>query len=169
MSSGGRIVCARCGSNNFDTVTACWKCGAPISAGSQPTAGYGQQNPGGYVPTPNPPPSFVDGMTSRAVGVGMAVGDAAKSNRAAFWLGMLFPYLGLPIGLAFMMCDDRRRQEVGRLCIMWSILSGVVHCLLMFVSLLGIRPYISALTGALKSGGLGKSLGGGGDTGLGGN
>ena len=30
------------------------------------------------------------------------------------------------IGLAFMMCDDRRRQEVGRICVIWSLISGVI-------------------------------------------
>ncbi|MEP6755546.1 MAG: hypothetical protein ABJA67_08605 [Chthonomonadales bacterium] len=163
MSSGGRIVCARCGANNFDTVTVCWKCGAQVGSGPAQAGSAPQQ--GAYVPSPGPQASFSEAVVHRATGIGIAAGDAARANRAAFWLGMMFPYFGLPIGLAFMMCDDKRRQEVGKLCIMWSILSGVVHTLLMFVSILGMRPYLQALTGALQSGGLGKSLGGGGGAG----
>lgn len=93
-------------------------------------------------------------------------GDPAAANRAAMWLGLLFPYFGLPIGLAFIMCDDRRRQEVGRLCIVWSLLSGAIHLLLLFVVILGMRAWLEALLPALRgqlgrSGGLGGGLGGG--------
>jgi len=94
------------------------------------------------------------------------VGSPATANRAAMWLGLLFPYFGLPIGLAFMMCDDRRRQEVGRLCVLWSLLSGAIHLLLLFVIILGMRAWLEALLPALRSqlgrpGGLGGGLGGG--------
>ena len=164
MASSGRVVCARCGSNNFDTVTACWKCGSPLG-GAAPSAPQTYSNPVAY-PSDQQRGSFVDGMTSRAVGFGIVAGDAARANRAAFWLGMLFPYFGFPIGLAFMMCDDKRRQEVGRLCILWSILSGVVHLLFTVVSIIGMRPYFNAVLGAVKSGGLGKGLGGGGGAGM---
>jgi len=164
----GRVVCARCGANNFDTVSACWKCSSPLSAA--PVQGYSSAP----IVTPNPPPYNpsqatygTEQLAYRAATVAHQVGDIAKSNRAAFWLGISMPYFGFPIGLAFMMCDDPRRQEVGRLCILWSLLSGVVHCLLMFVSLLGMREWVMTLAGvALKGassrgGGLGGGLGGG--------
>jgi hypothetical protein len=92
-----------------------------------------------------------------------SLGNAAASNRAAFWLGMLFPYFGLPIGLAFIMCDDRRRQEVGRLCVMWSLLSTVLHLLVLFITALGMREMLGALLGGVRSGinrGGGGGLGG---------
>jgi hypothetical protein len=110
-------------------------------------------------------PSYSDRALSTVSAAATSLGNTAASNRAAFWLGMLFPYFGLPIGLAFMMCDDRRRQEVGRLCILWSILSSVLHLLVGFVSLLGMRQYLAAFFGAAMTGmqrGAGGGLGGGG-------
>ena len=89
-----------------------------------------------------------------------ASGSSATANRAAIWLGLLFPYFGLPIGLAFMMCDDRRRQEVGRACVIWSLLSGVLHLILFFITIVGMREYISAVfntarAAAERAGGMG--------------
>jgi hypothetical protein len=173
-TSAGRVVCPRCGANNFDTVSACWKCSAPLS--SAPPAPHT-----GYTPSPiaNPisvqtPPSFggpqpppaAEAFAYRAAAAVQQAGDTARANRAAFWLGITMPYFGFPIGLAFMMCDDRRRQEVGRLCIIWSLVSGVFHLLLMFVSLLGMREWMMMFLGAAKTGlnsrggGLGGGLGG---------
>ena len=167
---GGRIVCPRCGSNNFDTVTACWKCSAPLAGGVAAQ---------GYTPSPMSAAPAAAGVTAAGRAEGLVygaataahqMGDSARANRAAFWLGMLFPYFGFPIGLAFMMCDDRRRQEVGRICILWSTLSGAIHLLLMFVSLLGLRELLVSVLGIAKSGamrgmpsggGLGGGLGGG--------
>jgi hypothetical protein len=168
MGQGGRITCPRCGSNNFDTVTACWKCSNPLSAASSVAAAPApaRQAVPAYAPSavsaasPVVQPTFTDRAVSTVAAIPQTLGNAAAANRAAFWLGMLFPYFGLPIGLAFIMCDDRRRQEVGRLCVMWSLLSGVIHFLFMIVSLLGMRQYIAAALGAVQSG-AGK-LGGGG-------
>ena len=163
--SGGRITCPRCGSNNFDTVTACWKCGTPLGgAAPAPTA---------YPPAAASPahsPSAVDRFagfpaTAAATVAGAAI-NPGTANRAAIWLGLLFPYFGIPIGLAFMMCDDRRRQEVGRACILWSLLSCVFHFFLMILSLIGMREYFAMALNTLKSqagraGGLGGIEGGG--------
>lgn len=112
-------------------------------------------------------PNYTERATASVVQTVSTLGNMAASNRAAFWLGMLMPYFGLPIGLAFIMCDDRRRQEVGRLCVLWSLLSSVIHLLLMIVSLLGMRQFLAAFMGsamnAAKSGGggMGGGLGGG--------
>ena len=78
------------------------------------------------------------------------------------WLGLLFPYFGLPIGLAFMMCDDRRRQEVGRACVLWSLLSGVIHLLLLFVTIVGMREYFTAAFNAARAAAERAGGGGGG-------
>jgi hypothetical protein len=87
------------------------------------------------------------------------LGNSGAANRAAIWLGLLLPYFGLPIGLAFMMCDDRRRQEVGRICILWSLVSLAAHLVIGFVSLLGLREYVimavNAARGASRPGGAG--------------
>jgi hypothetical protein len=107
--------------------------------------------------------SAMEGYAYQASAAVSNLGDKAAANRAAFWLGMLFPYFGFPIGLAFMMTGDRQRQEAGRLCILWSTLSGVIHLLLMFVTVLGMRQWFAAFLGAAQSG-IGRSggLGGGG-------
>jgi hypothetical protein len=94
-----------------------------------------------------------------------ATGNTSTANRAAFWLGLLFPYFGIAVGLAFMMCDDRRRQEVGRICIIWSLVSTVAHIILFFLSAIGMREYFMLAFNTLKSqarkaGGMG-GLGGG--------
>lgn len=34
----GRVICPRCGANNFDTVANCWKCGAPLGAAAPQNA-----------------------------------------------------------------------------------------------------------------------------------
>ena len=92
----------------------------------------------------------------------MLSGNPKTANGAAIWLGLLFPYFGLPIGLAFIMCDDRRRQEVGRLCVIWSLISGAIHLVLMFLTLVGMREYfMAALNAAKAAGGKGGGLGGG--------
>ena len=112
--------------------------------------------------TAQPQAGFANDMAYRAVSAANNLGDQAKANRAAFWLGMLFPYFGFPIGLAFMMCDDARKQEVGRLCILWSCLSGVIHLLFMFVSLLGMRSMFGAMLGGIRGGLNNRGMGGGG-------
>ncbi len=156
----GRVVCPRCGANNFDTVSACWKCSAPLGASAAGPAGYTPSPILHPISTPNPP-SFssqqppqqgAEHYAYRAAAAVHQMGDTARSNRAAFWLGITMPYFGFPIGLAFMMCDDPRRQEVGRICILWSLISGVLHTLLMIVSLLGMREWAAMFLGAAKSG-----------------
>ena len=154
----GRIACPRCGANNFDTVTVCWKCSAPLVAAA---AVAGMPAPAVSAPFAAPAPA-VDRIPSYAPPAA-TIGNAATANRAAIWLGLLFPYFGLPIGLAFMMCDDRRRQEVGRLCIIWSLLSGAVHLLLMFITIVGMREYVLTALNAARAA---ASRGGGGMEGL---
>lgn len=170
----GRVVCPRCGANNFDTVTACWKCSAPLASATTGYTGYTPSPISNPVSIPNPPQftsqpqsgAPTEGFAYRAAAAVIQAGDVARANRAAFWLGITMPYFGFPIGLAFMMCDDRRRQEVGRICILWSLVSGVLHILLTFVSLLGMREWMMMFLGAAKTGLNGRS--GGGLGGLGG-
>lgn len=143
--SAGRIVCPQCGANNFDTVTNCWKCGAPLAVQRAPAAGQTA-----------PAHPLAESTAFRAAPV--RSGNPATANRAAIWLGLLLPYFGLPIGLAFLMCDDERRQEVGRICILWSLVSLAVHLLLGFMAILGIREYLAialnaAMGAARRSGG----------------
>ncbi len=169
--ASGRIVCPQCGANNFDTVTACWKCSAALPspaaaaapprqspAPQRPQAGTASQVPQAPAPAVNP----MEAMAYRGAAAAGVLGNPRASNRAAMWLGLLMPYFGLPIGLAFVMCDDRRRQEVGRICIWWSILSLAVHLLLSFVAMLGTREYLTTILNQILSQAKRSADGGGG-------
>ncbi len=135
-SSAGRVVCVRCGANNFDTVTTCWKCQAPLaaSAGSRlrPLAEI-----------PNMPQARVPMAVAPVAGTG----DPALSRRAAIWLAISMPYIGLPVGWAFMMMNDRERQEIGKYCVNWSMIAMVFHLLLMWVSFEAFVPTLQAMVG----------------------
>ena len=61
-------------------------------------------------------------------------GDTGVAKRAAIALALSFPYFGLPIGWAFMMIEDQRRQAIGRFCVYWSLFGLVLHCVLMFIA-----------------------------------
>jgi hypothetical protein len=149
-SSGGRLTCPRCGANNFDTVTSCWKCGTALTGAAA-------------VSTPQPAPAMspnrseASGYLPAAVG---ASGDPAVARRAAFWLAVVFPWFGLPIGWTFMMMDDYRRQAIGRLCATWSLIALIFHLLFLFAStqllIARILPYL-----AQQAQGLGRGASGG--------
>ncbi len=167
----GRVVCSQCGANNFDTVSSCWKCNAPLASNGNPfkTADVPLRSaptaPDARAVMQNPPGSQAVHAAERfayhaAAGYAAPSGSPSLANRSAVWLGLLFPWFGIPIALAFMMCEDRRKQEVGKLCLIWSLLATVLHILLFIVSLLGMREYIGLFyAGLLK--GL-KAPGGGG-------
>lgn len=77
-----------------------------------------------------PPPAFVPAR---------AEGDPKMARRAAILLALTIPFLGLPIGWAFMMMEDnQRRQAVGRLCATWSLIALFFHLLLSFVAVQAI-------------------------------
>ena len=84
----GRVSCSRCGANNFDTVTACWKCGAALGTGnaSMPVMPVAASASG-----ERPAPVFVPTQPS---------GNPALAKRAAIALALTIPFLGLPIGWA---------------------------------------------------------------------
>jgi hypothetical protein len=124
----GRLTCPRCGANNFDTVTVCWKCGAALHAGAgaamAPMASG--MPPQAMERAPMPSPSVYAPAA--------ASGDPAVAKRAAIALALVFPWIGLPVGWVFMMIEDHRRQTVGRVCAVWSTIALVFHLLLLFVA-----------------------------------
>lgn len=119
--SGGRVQCTACGASNFDTVSQCWKCGAAL--GTPPSPGI-------------------------AAPIAAAADALRRANTAAIWLGLLFPYVGLPVGLIFLMLPERHRQDVGRTCVIWSAVSMVVSTLFLMLSWMGIQ---AAVVGLLRS------------------
>lgn len=141
--SAGRIVCPGCGTNNFDTLTVCWKCGAPLRA----------RKPAPEIASPADAPLPLGRVAMAVDGVGARLGDHAIAVRAAVALGLLMPYFGLPVGLAFLMCEDADRQRVGRLCVVVSLISMLLHALVGAAALLAMRDYLTGmLTGMQGSG-----------------
>ena len=117
--TSGRIACPRCGANNFETVTACWKCGAPLNgaasansanaASSASSASAASTFAGGYV---NAGAERAAGVPNPAVFMTPPVansGDSGVATRAAIALALTFPWIGLPVGWCFMMIEDRRK------------------------------------------------------------
>jgi hypothetical protein len=119
-ASEGRWTCPQCGANNFETVTACWKCGAG-RVGVSPqamAAGRGVERP----MAPQPAPAYA---LPAPVG-----GDAGTARRAALLLAFTLPFIGLPVGWIFMMMEDYRRQAIGRFCVLWSCIALLAHLFL---------------------------------------
>lgn len=128
-----RVTCPRCGANNFDSVSTCWKCQAPLSAAR--------------------PPVFQERSLAVAPGAAaMQSGDPSVARRAAVALGVAIPYVGLPVGWVFMMIEDQRKQEVGRICVYWSLISLVVQTVLMFIAAQAMVPFLMSALHALAGG-----------------
>jgi hypothetical protein len=146
----GRITCPRCGANNFDTVTVCWKCQLPLNQGAVPTATsamppapmspmapFTQERVMPPAPAYSPPPSM---------------GDSGVARRAAIVFALTLPFISLPVGWTFMMIEDHRRQAIGRICVYWSLAALFFHLLLGFVAAQAIGPYLNtAITMAAKA------------------
>lgn len=82
-------------------------------------------------------------------------GSSAVAKRAAIALALTLPFLGLPIGWAFMMIEDSRRQAIGRFCVNWSLLGLVLH---LFFFYLGMQAtvqlalkYLPAIAGSMQN------------------
>ena len=150
--TSGRLTCPRCGANNFETVSACWKCSAPLhggggaSAGSSAAAsasaggGYGAERGVGSAPVAYMSPPVV------------STGDSGVATRAAIALALTFPWIGLPVGWVFMMIEDRRKQAIGRVCAVWSMIALVFHLLFTFVLIQSAMSQIlPILVGVMKA------------------
>ena len=131
--SPGRVLCSQCGVNNFETQAACWKCGALLKTGAAPA-----QRPGA------PPPS----AARSADGVPAVSVDPTLANVAAFSLALLFPFVAVPAGLIFLMLDDRRKAQIGKLTLVWGLLFSLLHVL--FTGWL-LREAVAQLRGLLPS------------------
>src|ERR1041385_4297041 len=81
----GRIICPQCGANNFDTVTSCWKCGAPVGAGAPVTATAPILSAPAYaerMPQQSQPIAYAPAMPP------ITTGDAGVARRAAIALAL---------------------------------------------------------------------------------
>ena len=140
----GRITCPRCGANNFDTVTSCWKCGAPVGAASLSASMQTPLSAAATIPSPyvqeRSPASVV--YTPQA-----SNGDSGVARRAAVALGLTIPFVGLPVGWIFMMIEDRNKQAIGRWCATWSMIGLVLH---LFVTWFMIQQSVPFMMTMLK-------------------
>lgn len=66
----------------------------------------------------------------------------------------MFPYVGLPLGIVFLMLDDPRKTQLGWLTIGWSVLGTVLNSISLIVLLL---PLLGALKGLPHPGGAAPS------------
>ena len=160
--TSGRLTCPRCGANNFETVSACWKCSAPlngaVSANTASAASAASASVGGYGAERAMNVSAPIAYMSPPV---VVTGDSGVATRAAIALALTFPWIGLPVGWVFMMLEDRRKQAIGRICAVWSMIALVVHLLVTFVLLQSAMSQIlPILTGVIKA--RSESGGGGG-------
>lgn len=136
--SSNRITCSRCGANNFDTVTACWKCSASLGGGAQqtqPTNINFAQPLADQERAPQNQPAFSHAETRMGAPANYSqdnTGSRSMARRAAILLALTIPFIGLPVGWAFMMIEDKKKQEIGRYCATWSMIALFLHLLLMY-------------------------------------
>ena len=79
-----------------------------------------------------------------------ALAESPLAPKAAAALGMLFPYVGLPAGMIFLMLDDPRKTQLGWMLIGWS-LAGTAINVISLVATLG--PVWALLRGMLPHSG----------------
>lgn len=139
----GRTICPRCGANNFDTVSICWKCHTPLPVATTSAAGTPAPYPGAPTAPSRVPPA--------SPGAGSSDGDPASARRAAIALALTLPWLGLPIGWIIMMTGNYRQQAIGRLCATWSLIALIFHLMLTFVAAQSLGSLLVQTLSILKS------------------
>lgn len=132
----GRVRCLYCGANNFPSSITCWQCSRPLKAMPAPPSA----NTPASLPSSLPPGPFP------AAAVRPALTESALAPKAAAALGMLFPFVGLPAGMIFLMLDDPRKTQIGWLLIGWSIAGTVLSVISLAVTL---GPVWAVLRGLL--------------------
>ena len=70
-----------------------------------------------------------------AVPVRPALTESALAPKAAAAMGMLFPLIGLPAGIIFLMLDDPRKTHLGWLLIGWSLAGTVLSIVPLLLTL----------------------------------
>lgn len=132
----GRVRCLYCGANNFPASTACWQCGRPLKA-----APSGGSETGG---TPFPASPFPAASSPPRAALQTA-SESALAPKAAAAMGLMFPYLGIPIGIVFLMLDDPRKAQIGWITIGWSVAGTVLNALAFSALTAFIMPFLKDL------------------------
>lgn len=120
----GRVRCLYCGANNFPASAACWQCSRPLKAMPEAPANAPQSGPSASLP----------GLTASAP-PRPRLTESPLAPKAAVAMGLLFPLIGLPAGMIFLMLDDPRKTYLGWLMIGWSIGGTVLSVVPLLVTL----------------------------------
>ncbi|MGC4045303.1 MAG: hypothetical protein QM758_16045 [Armatimonas sp.] len=131
-----RVACPKCGSNNFATQARCWSCGTALTAGvasaPAPASSVAYNSP---APVGVAPPRIAQHS-------GLAAGAAAA-------MGLLMPAIAIPVGIVFLMLDDKRKAQIGWLNILWGTVGTVIHIMLTMALSAMVTPIlIRMMTGA---------------------
>ncbi len=150
VSPAGRVVCPQCGVNNFATQAACWRCGASLGGGAGQTRAAG---------TPASDPPVAAATTYRpAVSI-----DPAVAAWSAWVLAFLFPFVAVPVGLVFLMLDDRRKAEIGKTTLIAGTIFSLLHLLATWALLqpvIGVARTLGGLSSHTSPPGASAGLGG---------
>jgi len=132
----GRVRCLYCGANNFPASAACWQCGRPLKASPAGASEVGDA----------PPPASLSGLAApqRPV-MSRPIAESALAPKAAAALGLMFPVIGLPVGVVFLMLDDPRKTQLGWMTIGWSVLGTVLNSIAFSVLLGLLAPLLKGL------------------------
>ncbi len=121
----GRVRCLYCGANNFPSSAACWQCSRPLRA--MPSVPAEVSGTSAAVP-----PRIGSAGTAA---VRPALAESPLAPKAAAALGLLFPFIGLPAGMIFLMLDDPRKTQIGWLLIGWSLAGTVINVVSLAITL----------------------------------
>ncbi len=157
----GRVRCLYCGANNFPASAACWQCGRPLKAAAAGSSEVGASEVGG-----SPLPASLPGIApAQRPFASRPLTESALAPKAAAALGMMFPYIGLPVGIVFLMLDDPRKTQIGWMTIGWSVLGTVLNSIafsillgLLAPLLKGFTPHPAGLPNLPDMGGAGAGL-----------
>jgi hypothetical protein len=150
-----RVRCLYCGANNFPASPTCWQCGRKLQAARA-----------GSSPAPSSAsPGAREGLVSPALSTPLAQTsfsgvNPALAGKAAAALGLIFPWVGLPVGIVFLMLDDERKVKLGWATIWWSVLGTIVSVLTLLLPFGALWAMLKAL--APHGGGLPTGVPGGG-------
>ncbi len=110
-----RVACPKCGSNNFATQARCWSCGTALASGASAPASVAASSP---VHASVASADFARPVVTNYSG--LAAGATAA-------MGLLFPAIAIPVGIVFLMLDDKRKAQIGWLNILWGSVGSVIH------------------------------------------
>ena len=132
----GRVRCLYCGANNFPASAACWQCGRPLKAA--PT----ESSEAGMAPLSTPLPGMAPAQRLLTAN---PITESALAPKAAATLGLMFPYIGLPVGIVFLMLDDPRKTQLGWMAIGWSVLGTVLNSIAFSILFGLLAPLLKGL------------------------